>query len=85
MKALIDRIRVIAEEAARSIGIEVCKVEYKLAGKYSKLQVVIHREGGTGIRDCEDVSRKIEQELDALAVIPGRYSLEVMSRGVDLP
>lgn len=83
MKGLVEKIRAIGQEIASSIGVELCKVEYKLAGKHSVLQVVISREGGTSIRDCEAMSRKMEQELDALNLVPGQYSLEVMSRGID--
>ncbi len=82
MKALLEKISELAEKVATSIGVTLVKVEYKSVGKRSVLQVVIHREGGTGIQDCQKVSRAIEQELDALDLIPGRYSLEVMSRGL---
>lgn len=82
MKAWLEKVREIADDKASAIGVEVIRVEYKPAGKYSVLQVVIHRENGTRIQDCEEVSRGIEQELDALDLVPGRYSLEVMSRGI---
>lgn len=82
MKVLVDRVRQIAQTIADSIGVELVKVEYKPAGKHSVLRVVIHREGGTGIQDCEEVSRVLSQELDVLDLIPGRYSLEVMSKGI---
>jgi len=58
-------------------------VEYKPQGKYTVLRIVIEREGGTGIQDCEKVSRAIEQELDVLDLMPGKYSLEVMSKGIE--
>ena len=82
MKAFVEQVREIADRVAAAIGVELVKVEYKPAGKHSVLQVVIHRETGTGIQDCEQVSRRIEEELDALDLIPGRYSLEVMSQGI---
>lgn len=83
MKTFMEKIREIAEKAAASIGVTLLKVEYIPAGKHSVLQVVIHREGGTGIQDCEKVSHAIKQELDVLDLIPGRYSLEVKSKGID--
>ena len=76
-------IRQIAEKAASSIGVSLLKVEYIPAGKHSTLQVVIHRVSGTSIQDCEKVSRAIEQELDVLDLIPGRYSICVQSKGID--
>jgi ribosome maturation factor RimP len=84
MKDWLEEVREIAKTKAESVGVELVKVEYKNAGKRSILRIVIHREGGTGIQDCERVSRSVEAELDAKNLIPGRYSLEVMSRGITL-
>jgi len=83
MKGLVDKIREVAGRVADSIGVCLVKVEYIQAGKHSAVKVVIHRESGTGIQDCEKVSRAIEQELDVLDLIPGQYSLEVMSKGIE--
>lgn len=82
MSSVVDQIRSIAEAAAASIGVELVKVEYKRAGRRFVVRVVINREGGTGIQDCERISRALGSELEALDVIPGSYSLEVMSRGI---
>lgn len=82
MKDWLEEVREIARIKADSIGVELIKVEYKKAGKRSILRIVINREGGTGIQDCERVSRALESELDAQDLIPGSYSLEVMSKGI---
>lgn len=46
------------------------------------LSVCIHRESGTSIKDCEDVSRFMERRLDEADLIQEQYSLEVASRGI---
>ena len=75
-------LREVAQKAADLIGVELAKVEYKRAGQKSLVRVVIHREGGTSIEDCERVSRTVERELDSLNLIPGKHAIEVMSRGI---
>ena len=85
------KIREAAERVARSEGIEVVDVEWKV-GKQRLLRVYIDRpEGpanptGAGIshRDCEAVSEQLSVILDVEDLVPGgRYTLEVSSPGLD--
>jgi ribosome maturation factor RimP len=90
----LDRIRDAAERAARSAGVEVVEVEWKV-GKERFLRVFIDRpfrgpgpvEGkpaGISHSDCQAVSEQLSVLLDVEELIPGPpYVLEVSSPGLD--
>ena len=89
----LERIRGAAERVARSLGLEVVDVEWKV-GKQRFLRVYIDRvaapgaprEAAEGIshRDCEAVSNQLSVILDVEDLVPGpRYVLEVSSPGLD--
>jgi ribosome maturation factor RimP len=90
----LDRIRDAAERAARSAGVEVVDIEWKV-GKQRFLRVFIdkpyvpaeHAEGrGPGVShsDCQAVSEQLSVLLDVEDLVPGPgYVLEVSSPGLD--
>jgi ribosome maturation factor RimP len=91
----LDRIRDAAERAARSAGVEVVDVEWKV-GKQRVLRVFIdkpagpaaaHAEGkaaGVSHGDCQAVSEQLSVLLDVEDLVPGPgYVLEVSSPGLD--
>src|SRR5579864_9054325 len=91
----LDRIREAAERVARSLGLEVFDVEWKV-GKQRLLRVYIdrppetadpgHPRNGAGIShsDCQSVSEQLSVILDVEDLVPGpSYTLEVSSPGLD--
>jgi ribosome maturation factor RimP len=89
----LERIRGAAERVARSLGLEVVDVEWKV-GKQRFLRVYIDRVAAPGVpreavegvshRDCEAVSNQLSVILDVEDLVPGpRYVLEVSSPGLD--
>jgi ribosome maturation factor RimP len=79
----LERIRQAAERAARTAGVEVVDVEWKI-GRQRFLRVYIDKPGGIGHRDCEAVSEQLGVLLDVEDLVPGsRYILEVSSPGLD--
>jgi len=88
----LEKIREAAERVARSEGLEVFDVEWKV-GKQRLLRVSIDRlpddahPGGSGIshKDCERVSEQLSVILDVEELVPGEasYILEVSSPGLD--
>ncbi len=79
----LDRIRDAAERAARSAGVEVVDVEWKV-GKQRFLRVYIDRPEGVSHRDCQAVSEQLGVLLDVEDLVPGpSYVLEVSSPGLD--
>ena len=88
----LDKIREAAERVARSEGLEVVDVEWKV-GKQRFLRVYIDRldpatpNGGfanISHADCEKVSQQLSVILDVEELVPGPgYVLEVSSPGMD--
>jgi ribosome maturation factor RimP len=92
----LDKIRDAAERVARSEGLEVVDVEWKI-GKQRFLRVYIDRvpaataENGQpdpfpkiSHADCERVSKQLSVILDVEELVPGPgYVLEVSSPGMD--
>jgi ribosome maturation factor RimP len=95
----LEKIREAAERVARSEGLEVVDVEWKV-GKQRFLRVYIDRVppvgeagavgsetggyAGIGHLDCERVSQQLSVILDVEELIPGPgYILEVSSPGLD--
>ena len=87
----LQKIREAAERVARSEGVEVFDVEWKV-GKQRFLRVYLDRPPGPsnpenlGIshRDCERVSEQLSVILDVEELVPGpSYVLEISSPGMD--
>ena len=83
MSIELNRIRDAAERAARSTGVEVVDVEWKV-GKQRFLRVFIDKPDGVSHRDCQAVSEQLGVLLDLEDLVPGsRYVLEVSSPGLE--
>jgi ribosome maturation factor RimP len=87
----LEKIREAAERVARSLGLEIFDVEWKI-GKQRLLRVYIDRlpgpqnpEGlGVTHKDCERVSEQLSVILDVEDLVPGpSYVLEISSPGLD--
>jgi ribosome maturation factor RimP len=79
----LERIREAAERVARSLGLEVVDVEWKI-GRQRFLRVYIDKPEGISHKDCEAVSNQLSVILDVEDLVPGpRYILEVSSPGLD--
>lgn len=78
-----SRIEEIAERVARSEGIEVVEVEVKGGGKNQFVRISIDKPEGVSHADCELISQQVGTILDVENVVPGHYTLEVSSPGVE--
>jgi ribosome maturation factor RimP len=79
----LERIRAAAERAARTAGVEVVDVEWKI-GKQRFLRVYIDKPEGVSHSDCQALSEQLGVLLDVEDLVPGpRYILEVSSPGLD--
>ena len=78
-RSLTQDVRTELAAAAASSGCELLQAE--LRGTH--LQVILDREGGVTLADCEQVSRKVSAVLDTLDFGANRYVLEVSSPGLD--
>ncbi|MBE9529611.1 MAG: ribosome maturation factor RimP [Proteobacteria bacterium] len=80
---LQDRIAEIAAPVVDGAGIELVDVQFTAEHGRKVLRIFIDKPGGVTIDDCGFVSRELGMALDVDDFIPGRYSLEVSSPGLD--
>lgn len=84
-KKILEICTGLAEEVAARQGVEVVDVEYvKERGEYY-LRIFIDKPEGVGLDDCQAFSEEIGDLLDDVDPIPGSYSLEISSPGVERP
>ena len=83
MKKITELTAELAAPAIEEAGCTLWDVEYvKEAGTWY-LRVLLDKEGGVDILDCENVSRKLSDLLDEVDPIDGSYTLEVGSAGAE--
>jgi ribosome maturation factor RimP len=80
-----QKIHELASQVAEDEGLELVSVDILGTGKRTILKVVVDKEGGVTIGDCEKMSRSLEALLDVEDPIKGPYVLEVSSPGLDRP
>jgi len=94
----VERVREIAERVAASSGLEVVEIEFLGGGKARMLRVFLDKAAagtvaqndplaglteGVTHEDCANFSREFGTILDVEDVMPGSYTLEVSSPGLD--
>ena len=83
MKKITELTAELAAPVIAERGCTLWDVEYvKEAGTWY-LRVLLDKEGGVDILDCEAVSRRLSDLLDEAAPIEGSYTLEVGSAGAE--
>mgnify|MGYP001139559106 FL=1 len=78
-------LRDMLEPAVTALGCELVGIEYHPSGKQSLLRVYIDKPDGVTVDDCSAVSYQVSGLLDVEDPIPGHYTLEVSSPGLDRP
>src|SRR6202049_2846894 len=90
----VERVREIAERVAASSGLEIVEIEFLGGGRGRMLRVFLDKPGagptaendplaGVTHEDCANFSREFGTILDVEDVMPGSYTLEVSSPGLD--
>ena len=86
----VERVREIADRVAASSGLEIVDIEFLGGGKARMLRVFLDKSAagtdplaGVTHEDCARFSREFGTILDVEDVMPGSYTLEVSSPGLD--
>ena len=89
---VVEQVRALAGRVAASYGLDVFDVQFRREGPGLVLRVQIDRPGpsasaaeSVSVDDCAQVSRDLSAILDVDDVVPGAYTLEVSSPGLDRP
>lgn len=80
---IIQTVWQLAEPIAAELGVSLWDVRFEKEGASYFLRILIDREGGADINDCEAMSRRIDPLLDEADPIPQSYYLEVWSAGMN--
>ena len=83
MAKVTDTVEALARPIVEEQGCTLWDVEYVKEGGTWYLRVLLDKEGGVDILDCEAVSRKLSDLLDEADPIEGSYTLEVGSAGAE--
>ena len=75
----------LAGPIAERLGLELVEVEYgRVAGSW-QLRVILDKESGIGVEDCQRFSEELGRALDEADLVPEAYLLEVSSPGMERP
>jgi len=85
MGKVSEQVLALVEPIAKEFGLEVLEVLYEKKYDGMNLTIVIDKDGGVTIDDCEKLHRAIDAPLDELDPIEGSYTLNVSSPGLDRP
>lgn len=78
-------LRNLIEPVIVAMGYELVGIEFLAHGRNALLRIYIDKEDGISLEDCQRVSYQVSGVLDVEDPIPGRYTLEVSSPGLDRP
>jgi len=88
----LERIRAIAERVAKDRGLDIFDLQVRRESIGQVVRVFVDRPGpsatpeeSVSIEDCEYMGREMGAILDVEDVLPGQYTLEVSSPGLDRP
>ena len=73
----------LLEPVVEQLGFELADIEVRLGGQDGLLRLYIDKDGGIDVEDCQSVSRQVSAILDVEDPLPGNYTLEVSSPGLD--
>ena len=73
----------LIEPTIEQLGYELSDLELQLSGRDGVVRVFIDKPDGVDLSDCEIVSRQLSAILDVEDPLPGHYTLEVSSPGLD--
>lgn len=81
----LNKIQTLVEPVLKEIGCEW--VEGKIVFEHGRriLRLLVDKEGGVTVGDCEKVSREVGVLLDVEGAVDDRYVLEVSSPGINRP
>jgi ribosome maturation factor RimP len=80
-----EHLRRLLEPSVRQLGYELAVIEFRPGRGRSLLRLYIDSPNGVTVDDCAKVSRQVSAVLDVEDPIPGEYTLEVSSPGLDRP
>jgi ribosome maturation factor RimP len=82
---VLERVTELVQPSLRQCGVALFDVQWDARGGAPVLRLLIDKDGGVSLDDCERVSIAVSAVLDAYDPIAVAYQLEVSSPGADRP
>jgi ribosome maturation factor RimP len=83
--ALPQHVQELAERVASGHGVEVLEATLRRQGRAQVLSVVLDADEPVDAEVVEEVSKDLSHALDQADPLPGSYTLEVTTPGLDRP
>ena len=83
MSKITEQVAALAAPVVEEEGCNLWDVEYVREAGTWYLRILIDKEGGLGIEDCERISRRLDPMLDEADPVPDSYVFEVGSAGAE--
>lgn len=81
----VEQLSHLLKPSIVSLGFELWGIEFFSGATPSLLRIYIDSQNGITVDDCAAVSDQVGAVLEVEEVIPGDYTLEVSSPGIDRP
>ncbi|NEO84550.1 MAG: ribosome maturation factor RimP [Spirulina sp. SIO3F2] len=79
---IIPQLLALATPIAQALGLEVVDAVFQTSKSPPVLRIDIRNlQADTGLQDCEQMSRALEEPLEASGLLEGAYVLEISSPG----
>lgn len=87
MDATVTRVWELAAPLVDREGMEIVDIEFRYEGSRGGkiLRLYLDKGGGPNVDDLSRVSHQLSELLDSHDVVPGTYTLEVSSPGINRP
>jgi ribosome maturation factor RimP len=82
---LRDTLAALLRPVVEELGYTLWDLEYSPGRGSGFVRLYIDADAGIALDDCERVSRAVSELLDAADPVPGQYTLEVSSPGLERP
>jgi len=84
-RRIVTTVESLVQPLLEGEGLALVDVDFQRETSGWVLRLYIEKRGGVSLEDCIKVSKEFGQLLDVEDVIPGPYTLEVSSPGLDRP
>jgi ribosome maturation factor RimP len=81
--SVVQRVWEITEPLIANAGMELVDIDYRREIRGTVLRFYLDREGGVSLDDLAPMSRRLGDLLDVHDTVPGSYTLEVSSPGIN--
>lgn len=84
-KKNLDRLSEIAGNAAEELGLVLLRLTARGTPSRAIIEVTLDGSKLVSIDDCQTVSRKLNEAIEAESIVSGNFRLDVLSPGLDEP